>query len=512
MDNRMFCFQCQETCRNTGCNLSGVCGKKPETANLMDELIQALKILALTGKPDRKLGIFTAQSLFMTITNANFDPERIRTRIAEAKALTGETRATAPLGVLSCEDEDVRSLREFLTYGLKGISAYTDHAAMLHYEDDSIYGFLFKALAATTRKLSVEELLNLLLECGGVAVKAMALLDSANSETYGAPRITRVRTGVGKRPGILVSGHDLRDLQELLEQTADSGIDVYTHGEMLPAHYYPKLKKFPHLYGNYGNAWYLQDREFTSFNGPILMTTNCIIPVKESYRERIFTTGMAGYPGIPHIPDRAGDRPKDFSALIALAKRSRPPAELESGELVGGFAHAQLFELTDRIAEAVKAGKIRRFIVMGGCDGRHPTRRYYTEVAEALPPDTVILTAGCAKYKYNKLNLGNIDGIPRVLDAGQCNDCYSLALIALKLKEVFHLEDVNQLPLSFDIAWYEQKAVAVLLALLHLGFRQIRLGPTLPAFLSPKVAKLLVEKFGLAGITTAEADVAGMMK
>ena len=511
MENKMFCRQCQETCKNTGCTLAGMCGKNAESSNLMDELVRQLKILALTKKPDRELGLFVVQSLFLTITNANFDPERLKAQIARAKELTGTTDADAPLGVLSCDDEDVRSLRELLLYGLKGIAAYADHAAMLGREDDSLYEFFFRALAASARETSAEALTALVLEAGENAVKAMALLDAANTGAYGNPQITKVKTGVGTRPGILVSGHDLRDMKELLEQSKDAGIDVYTHSEMLAAHYYPELKKYPHLYGNYGNAWYLQGTEFAAFNGPILMTTNCITPVQAAYRDRIFTTGMAGYPGVPHIADRADGQPKDFSAIIELAKTCPPPTALEDGEIVGGFAHAQVFALADKVVEAVKSGAIKRFVVMGGCDGRHKTRSYYTEVAEKLPPDTVILTAGCAKYKYNKLNLGDIGGIPRVLDAGQCNDCYSLALIALKLKEVFGLDDVNKLPLSFDIAWYEQKAVAVLLALLHLGFKNIRLGPTLPAFLSPGVAKLLVETFGIKGITTADEDVAAMM-
>ncbi len=508
----MFCFQCQETARNSGCTVRGVCGKTPETAQRMDELIQQLKIMTLTCPPDRERGLFLVQSLFMTITNANFDEAVIAAQLERARALTGATGATAPLGVLSCENEDVRSLRELLTYGLKGIAAYADHAAMLGKENDEIYAFLFKALAATTKDLSAEELTALVLECGHMAVKTMALLDAANTETFGHPRMTEVRTGVGKRPGILVSGHDLRDLQELLEQTRDAGIDVYTHSEMLPAHYYPELKKYLHLYGNYGNAWHRQHEEFAAFNGPILMTTNCITPVQESYRNRIFTTGMAGYPGVPHIPDRRDGHSKDFSRLIALARTCPPPAPLEDGVIVGGFAHDQVLALADQVVAAVKSGAIRRFVVMAGCDGRQRDRAYFTEVAEKLPKDTVILTAGCAKYRYNKLPLGDIGGIPRVLDAGQCNDSYSLALIALKLKEVFALEDVNELPLSFDIAWYEQKAVAVLLALLALGFRNIRLGPTLPAFLSPGVAGVLVKNFGIQPIGDAGEDVRNMMQ
>ena len=508
----MFCFQCQETARNVGCTVRGVCGKTPETARKMDELLQQLKVMALTCSPDRERGLFMIHSLFMTITNANFDEAAITAQLERARVLTGAADATAPLGVLSCENEDIRSLRELLTYGLKGIAAYADHAAMLGREDDEIYAFLFKALAATTKDLAAEELIALVIECGHMAVKTMALLDAANTEAFGQPCMTEVRTGVGNRPGILISGHDLRDLQELLEQTADTGIDIYTHSEMLPAHYYPELKKYPHLYGNYGNAWYRQNEEFAAFNGPILMTTNCITPVQESYRNRIFTTGMAGYPGVPHIPDRQNGQPKDFSRLIELARTCLPPTPLEDGVIVGGFAHDQVLALADRVVAAVRSGAIRRFVVMAGCDGRQRNRSYFTEVAEKLPKDTVILTAGCAKYRYNKLPLGEIGGIPRVLDAGQCNDSYSLALIALKLKEVFSLEDVNALPLSFDIAWYEQKAVAVLLALLALGFRNIRLGPTLPAFLSPGVTDVLVKNFGIRSIGNAEEDVREMMQ
>ncbi len=507
----MFCFQCQETAKNTGCTLMGVCGKKAETANRMDELIRELKRLALTRKPDRELGLFTAQSLFLTITNANFDSERIRKQIDRAKELVGPNPPEIPVGVLACENEDVRSLRELLTYGLKGIAAYTDHAAMLGKENDEIYAFLFKGLAGAAKETDPDTLTALVLECGEIAVKAMELLDRANTETYGHPQMTKVRTGVGKRPGILISGHDLRDLQELLEQSADAGIDIYTHSEMLPAHSYPAFRKYPHLYGNYGGAWHRQNQEFASFRGPILMTTNCITPVQESYRDRIFTTGMAGYPGVPHIPDRVNGKPKDFSAIIELARRCPPPEPLEDGELIGGFARNQVLSLADAIVKAVKSGAIRRFVVMAGCDGRQKSREYFTEVAQTLPPDTVILTAGCAKYRYNKLALGEIGGIPRVLDAGQCNDSYSLAVIALKLKEAFGLKDVNELPLSFDIAWYEQKAVAVLLALLALGFKGIRLGPTLPAFLSPGVAKVLTEKFGIRGIADAPTDVGAMM-
>jgi len=503
----MFCFQCQETHLNHGCQNGGMCGKPAAVANQMDALLQQLKILAQTRKPTRELGIFVVQSLFMTITNANFDPKRLEEQLQRAKELTGPTNATAPLGVLACENEDIRSLRELLTYGVKGIAAYTDHAAMLGKEDDAIYDFVFKALAATAQEHTAQELTGLVLECGECAVKAMALLDAANTETFGAPEITKVKTGVGNRPGILVSGHDLRDLKELLEQTMDAEIDIYTHGEMLPANYYPELKKYPHLHGNYGGAWYQQNTDFASFNGAILMTTNCITPLRPSYKERIFTTGMVGYPGVPHIPDRVNNQPKDFSAIIKMAKGLPPPTPIEDGEILGGFAHEQVLALADKVVDAIQNGAIKRFVVMAGCDGRHKTREYYTEVAKKLPQDTVILTAGCAKYRYIKENLGTVAGIPRVLDAGQCNDSYSLALIALKLKEALGVDDVNSLPLAFDIAWYEQKAVAVLLALLHLGFKNIRLGPTLPAFLSPGVADVLVKTFGLQGITTPDEDI-----
>lgn len=507
----MFCYQCQETAKNSGCTIQGVCGKKADTANLQDKLIQQLKIIACTLKPSLELGRFICNSLFMTITNANFDDARINKQIAEAQKLLGGKTCDAPLGVLSAENEDVRSLRELLTYGLKGIAAYAEHACVLGKEDMSIYEFMFKALAGMTKNLSADELIALNLECGNVAVTTMALLDSANTSTYGNPEITKVKIGVGNRPGILVSGHDLLDMKELLEQTKDQGIDIYTHGEMLPTHYYPELKKYPHLYGNYGNAWFKQNTEFASFNGPILMTTNCITPVQESYKNRIFTTGMTGYPEVPHIADREPGKQKDFSAIIKLAKTCPAPTEIEKGEIVGGFAHNQVLALADKVVEAVKSGAIKRFVVMAGCDGRHKSREYFTDVAKKLPEGTIILTAGCAKYRYNKLELGDIGGIPRVLDAGQCNDSYSLAIIALKLKEVFGLDDVNKLPLSFDIAWYEQKAVAVLLALLALGFKNMRLGPTLPAFLSPGVAKVLVETFGIKPTADADSDVAAMM-
>ena len=507
----MFCFQCQEACRNIGCTFAGMCGKKAETAHLMDEIIRQLKLIALSRKPDKKLGRFVIQSLFMTITNANFDNDALKKQLDRAIILTGDADIAFPSGVMACKNEDIRSLRELLTYGLKGIAAYAEHAAVLGKEEESIYEFFFKALKATVTEENADNLIALVLEAGAVAVKTMALLDSANTENFGNPEITTVKTGVGNRPGILISGHDLLDMKELLEQSKDAGIDIYTHSEMLPAHYYPELKKYPHLYGNYGNAWYLQNKEFASFNGPILMTTNCITPVQDSYKDRIFTTGMAGYPGVPHIAEGKDGKPKDFSAVIELAKTCPPPEKLEDGTLTGGFAHAQVFALADKVVEAVKSGAIRRFVVMAGCDGRHKERSYYTEVAENLPKDTVILTAGCAKYRYNKLVTGDIGGIPRVLDAGQCNDCYSLAVIALKLKEVFGVKDINDLPISFDIAWYEQKAVAVLLALLHLGFKNLRLGPTLPAFLSPGVAAVLVKTFDIKGITDPQADINAMM-
>ena len=456
MNEKMFCFQCQEACRNTGCTLSGMCGKKAETAGLMDALIRQLKLIALSREPDKKLGRFMIRSLFMTITNANFDNEALKKQLDAAIALTGKTEVSFPAGVLSCDNVDIRSLRELLTYGVKGIAAYAEHAAVLGKEDESIYKFFFTALQAAATETDAEKLTGLVLEAGEVAVKTMALLDSANTETFGNPEITTVKTGVGNRPGILISGHDLLDLKELLEQSTDAGIDIYTHCEMLPANYYPELKKYPHLFGNYGNAWHLQNKEFASFNGPVLMTTNCITPVQDSYRNRIFTTGMAGYPGVPHIAERKNGKPKDFSAIIELAKKCPPPEKLEDGTITGGFAHAQVFALADKITEAVKSGAVKRFVVMAGCDGRHKEREYYTQVAENLPEDTIILTAGCAKYRYNKLVTGDICGIPRVLDAGQCNDCYSLAVIALKLKEVFGADDINDLPISFDIKSFDQ--------------------------------------------------------
>jgi hydroxylamine reductase len=537
----MSCNQCQESIHGTGCRARGVCGKDELTAKLQDVLVYATEGLALSAEQlpegvSRKVGQLISESLFVTVTNTNFDEDAIVVQILKTLALRDELNAklackpSHDAALWSCtskdeflskalsvgldslsENEDLRSLKSLVLFGIKGLAAYTDHAAVLGYHDDDIYTFYIKGLAALTKDLSADELTALVLETGGIAVKAMALLDKANTETYGHPEITMVKTGVGKNPGILISGHDLRDLEDLLKQTEGTGVDVYTHCEMLPAHYYPAFKKYSHFVGNYGGSWWSQDKEFDSFNGPILMTTNCIVPVREAYRNRMFTTGMAGYPGLKHIPARAEGGQKDFSAIIALAKTCTSPIELENGEIVGGFAHNQVLALADKVVDAVKSGAIKRFVVMAGCDGRHASRRYYTDVAAALPNDTIILTAGCAKYRYNKLELGDIGGIPRVLDAGQCNDSYSLAVIALKLKEVFGLEDINDLPISFDIAWYEQKAVTVLLALLYLGVKGIRLGPTLPEFLTPNVAAVLVEKFGIKPIGTVEADVEAMM-
>ena len=516
----------------------GVCGKQPDVAAMQDLLVYVSRGISAVTTALRKEGKTVAPeinhlitlNLFTTITNANFDRESIEARIRatlEAKAqLLAQLGDTANLpqaalwdgagdweekaktvGVLSTENEDIRSLRELITYGLKGLSAYSKHANALLQDDEDVDAFLQRALAATLDdSLTVDQLVALTLETGKYGVAGMAMLDKANTSAYGNPEITRVNIGVGKNPGILVSGHDLRDLEMLLEQTQGTGVDVYTHSEMLPAHYYPAFKKYPNFVGNYGNAWWKQKEEFESFHGPILMTTNCIVPPKDSYKDRLYTTGAAGYPGCTHIPGEIGQK-KDFSALIAHAKTCEPPAQLETGEIVGGFAHAQVLALADQVVEAVKSGAIRKFVVMAGCDGRAKSREYYTEFAKALPQDTVILTAGCAKYKYNKLPLGDIGGIPRVLDAGQCNDSYSLAVIALKLKEVFGLEDINDLPIIYNIAWYEQKAVIVLLALLYLGVKNIHLGPTLPVFLSPNVAKVLVDNFGIAGIGTVEGDM-----
>ena len=538
MERQMFCFQCQETAGCKGCTMVGVCGKKPDVAAMQDLLVYVSKGISAVTTALRKEGQTVAPeinhlitlNLFVTITNANFDKEsieaRIRATLDAKQELLARLKDTAGLpeaalwdgagdweekaktvGVLSTENKDIRSLRELITYGLKGLSAYSKHANALLQDDEEVDAFLQRALAATLDdSLSADDLVALTLETGKYGVSGMALLDKANTTAYGNPEITRVNIGVGKNPGILVSGHDLRDLEMLLEQTQGTGVDVYTHSEMLPAHYYPAFKKYPNFVGNYGNAWWKQKEEFESFNGPILMTTNCIVPPKDSYKDRMYTTGAAGYPGCKHIPGGIGER-KDFSAIIEHAKKCAPPTEIETGEIIGGFAHAQVFALADKVVEAVKSGAIKKFVVMGGCDGRAKSREYYTEFAKALPKDTVILTAGCAKYKYNKLALGDINGIPRVLDAGQCNDSYSLAVIALKLKEIFGLEDINDLPIIYNIAWYEQKAVIVLLALLYLGIKNIHLGPTLPAFLSPNVAKVLVENFGIAGIGTVEEDM-----
>ncbi len=537
----MFCYQCQETAKNTGCTVRGVCGKTEDTAMLQDLLVFALKGLAACAlkageKADlSETGRFVAKALFATITNANFDNDRISALIREALERRDAIKASAGLaltspeaavwsagtqeefmdkartvGILATGDEDIRSLRELLTYGMKGIAAYADHAAVLGHEDPDVYSFLLKGLEATTRNMTAQELVALVMECGNTAVRTMALLDAANTETYGDPEISRVNIGVRGNPGILVSGHDLKDFEEILKQTEGTGIDVYTHCEMLPANYYPAFKKYGHFVGNYGNAWWRQNEEFEKFGGPILMTTNCITPVKDSYRHRIFTTGMAGYSGVKHVTEPSDGSPKDFSEIIALARKCPAPVEIETGEIVGGFAHAQVLKLADKVVDAVKSGAIKRFVVMAGCDGRSKARGYFTEIAQSLPGDSVILTAGCAKFRYNKLALGDIGGIPRVLDAGQCNDSYSLAVIALKLKEVFGLNDINELPISFDIGWYEQKAVAVLLALLALGVKHIRLGPTLPAFLSPNVTKVLVDKFDIMPTGSVQDDLAAI--
>lgn len=539
--NQMFCYQCQETAGCTGCTVSGVCGKKPDVAAMQDLLIYVTKGLsAITtelraeGQPvSETVDRLVTVNLFTTITNANFDKEAIVARIEETlrvkEALRSQVNAAVDLpdaatwnatadqfeakaaservGVLATKDEDIRSLRELITYGLKGLSAYSKHANALLKTDAKVDAFIQEALAKTLDDgLSVDDLVALTLETGKYGVDGMALLDRANTEAYGNPEITTVDIGVRKNPGILISGHDLRDLEMLLEQTAGTGIDVYTHSEMLPAQYYPAFKKYDHFAGNYGNAWWQQKDEFEKFNGPILMTTNCIVPPKASYKDRLYTTGAAGFPGCPHVPGEPGEV-KDFSAIIEHAKKCAAPTEIESGAIVGGFAHEQVFSLADKIVEAVQSGAIKKFVVMAGCDGRQKGRSYYTDFAKALPQDAVILTAGCAKYRYNKLDLGDIGGIPRVLDAGQCNDSYSLALIALKLKEIFDLDDVNDLPIAYNIAWYEQKAVIVLLALLSLGVKNIHLGPTLPAFLSPNVVNVLVENFGIAGIGTVEDDM-----
>lgn len=553
MCNKMFCFQCQETMKGTGCTIAGICGKQPATASLQDLLVYTIKGVAVYSSQLRKIdstneilkttGKYLINSLFITITNANFDNEAIINEIKHGVKLRNDVRNILiknnailnpkfentqlttwsytsdeelmefskhhDIGVLRTENEDVRSLRELLTYGLKGMAAYAEHAMNLNKTNEEIFSFMEKALLATLDDtLSGDELTALVLECGSFGVKTMALLDEANTSAFGNPEITKVNIGVGNKPGILISGHDLNDLEQLLEQSKDSGVDIYSHSEMLPGHYYPKLKKYSHFFGNYGNAWWKQKEEFETFNGPVVFTTNCIVPPleKATYNDRIFTTNAAGFPGWKRIPVRKDGR-KDFSEVIALAKKCKAPTEIEKGEIIGGFAHNQVFALADKVVEAVKSGAIKRFIVMGGCDGRMPNRNYYTDFAKALPKDTVILTAGCAKYKYNKLPLGDINGIPRVLDAGQCNDSYSLAVIALKLKEIFGLDDINKLPIVYNIAWYEQKAVIVLLALLSLGVKNIHIGPTLPAFLSPNVLNVLVNTFGLAGISDVENDL-----
>ena len=545
----MFCFQCQETAKNSGCTVKGVCGKPEETADLQDLLIYVCKGISVYGEKlkekgtvDKNAGRFICEALFSTITNVAWDDDVIIGRIKQAlkvrdavkkklgadisgalpdcavwasddkdkivaKAMSDEVRITA------AQNEDVRSLRELLIIGSKGIAAYADHAAILGHEKDDIYGFLMEALASTTKELSTDEMIAMVMKAGETAVNTMALLDEANTKAYGNPEITEVNIGVGKNPGILISGHDLKDMEELLKQTEGTGVDVYTHGEMLPANYYPAFKKYDHFIGNYGGSWWHQNKDFESFNGAIVLTTNCLIPIKKdnTYLDKLFTTGVVNYPGAKYIANRPAGGAKDFSAAVELAKKCVPPQEIESGKIVGGFAHNQVLALADKVIDAVKSGAIKRFVVMAGCDGRQKGRGYFTEVAENLPKDTVILTAGCAKYRYNKLALGDIGGIPRVLDAGQCNDSYSLAVIALKLKEAFGLNDINELPISYDIAWYEQKAVAVLLALLFLGVKGIRLGPTLPGFLSPNVANVLVEKFDIKPIGTVEEDIAAMM-
>ena len=544
----MFCFQCQETAKNTGCTVRGVCGKEETTANLQDLLVFNLKGIAVLVKQGKAAGVdltteagrFVTMALFTTITNTNFNDDNLVKWIKKAQdfkksvkeKVEGKAAGALPdaalwfsdneaeyqekakkVGVLATENEDVRSLRELLIIGLKGIAAYADHAAILGVEKEEIYDFILNALASTTEDLSVDDMVGMVLKAGECSVNTMAALDQANTGAYGNPEITEVNLGVGANPGILISGHDLKDMDELLKQTEGTGVDVYTHGEMLPANYYPAFKKYDHLKGNYGGSWWHQNEDFETFNGAVLMTTNCIIPIKKknTYQDRIFTTGVVSYPGLTHIPDREDGKTKDFSAVIACAKKCQPPQEIETGTLVGGFAHNQVLALADKVVDAVKSGAIKRFIVMAGCDGRMKNREYFTEVAKKLPKDTVILTAGCAKYRYNKLDLGDIGGIPRVLDAGQCNDSYSLAVIALKLKDVFGAGHINDLPISFDIGWYEQKAVAVLLALLHLGIKGIRLGPTLPAFVSPAVLNVLVENFDIKPTGDVDEDIAAMM-
>lgn len=542
----MFCYQCQETAKGTGCTIKGVCGKTDDVANLQDLLMFTLKGISIYSTTARKAGIenaeinhFIMESLFTTITNANFDRNAFIVRIRKALNLRNKLRSfleekgikiegnhhesatwyaeteeefdakAKKVGILATENPDIRSLRELLTYGIKGMAAYAEHAYNLGMEDNQLYAFMQQALVDTITEHTADELVALVMECGKNGVTAMALLDKANTTAYGNPEITKVNIGVGKNPGILISGHDLKDMEELLKQTEGTGVDVYTHSEMLPANYYPAFKKYKHFVGNYGNSWWKQKEEFETFNGPILFTTNCIVPppVNAKYSDKVYTTGAAGFNGFKHIPDRIKGGQKDFSEIIEHAKKCQPPTEIETGEIIGGFAHAQVFALADKVVEAVKSGAVKKFFVMAGCDGRMKDRSYYTEFAEKLPKDTIILTAGCAKYRYNKLPLGDIGGIPRVLDAGQCNDSYSLAVIALKLKEIFNLNDINELPIAYNIAWYEQKAVIVLLALLFLGVKNIHLGPTLPGFLSPNVAKVLVDTFGIAGISSVDEDM-----
>ena len=536
----MFCYQCQETLKNTGCTVNGICGKKGDTAILQDLLIYTVKGISVVaekaGKIDKEVSHYVTKALFTTITNVSFDDDSLINIIKQGLSLrdeiknkyhvesdlhdsavwTAETKEeflkkAEGVGVLSTENKDVRSLRELLIYGLKGVAAYADHASVLGFEDQSVFDYMVEGMASTIKDLSVDEMIAKVLKAGEAAVNAMAILDKANTETYANPEISEVNIGVGTNPGILISGHDLKDIEELLKQTDGTGVDVYTHGEMLPANYYPAFKKYKHFVGNYGNAWWLQDKEFALFNGPVVMTTNCLVPPKESYKDRVFTTGNVAFPGVKDIAGRKENSVKDFSEVIALAKKCEAPTEIETGKIVGGFAHEQVFALLDKVVDAVKSGAIKKFVVMAGCDGRQKGRSYYTDFAEALPKDTIILTAGCAKFRYNKLDLGDIGGIPRVLDAGQCNDSYSLVLIALKLKEVFELEDINELPIVYNIAWYEQKAVTVLLALLHLGVKNIHLGPTLPAFLSPTVVDVLVENFNIGGITNVDDDIKKMI-
>ncbi len=550
----MFCFQCQETAKNTGCTVKGVCGKSDEEANLMDLLVYVIKGISIYSQMARQNNVsydkettdrFVIDGLFVTITNANFDKNAIieyirkgldirndiklklneanvdynKDELHDAATWQGFTpeefeRKGTAIGVLDTENEDIRSLRELVTYGLKGIAAYAEHAHNLDHKNEDVYNFIQDALVATTNdNLGVDDLIQWVMDTGKHGVDVMALLDKANTSAYGHPEISEVNIGVGDRPGILISGHDMKDMEELLEQTKGTGVDVYTHSEMLPANYYPAFKKYDHFVGNYGNSWWKQKEEFESFNGPILFTTNCIVPPsnKATYKERIYTTGAAGLEGCTHIPGRENGKPKDFSQIIEHAKKCEPPKEIETGKIVGGFAHNQVEQLADKVVDAVKNGSIKKFFVMAGCDGRFKSREYYTRFAEELPQDTVILTAGCAKYRYNKLELGDIGGIPRILDAGQCNDSYSLAVIAMKLQEIFQMNDINELPIEYNIAWYEQKAVIVLLALLYLGVKDIKLGPTLPAFLSPNVANVLVDKFGISGINTVEEDIKAMM-